>query len=402
MVLLYMVLATTMFFFTHTGISVDQFTLMYHYLLGIPIILLGAVTFLVRPQPERAKLLIKHSFVLSIPYYVSLLSSFIIWTASLSTFRTIISGFARLSYMFLAIGVAAATLYTFGNKGIWYCLASMILANILRALLIAQNAGFGLFLKEFNELLLSFSGKTGSLIAKMEVHDETFAFGIFLIFLLVCKKDIKHNFSWIFLTLLCFLLGLKRIAVLGVLVAGIATASLHLFKKKTIQPVAVFIFYIAIVVSFIYIVAIHEGLFGFLENVLHINTMSRKIIYEKFAKYYEISITYMGKGTRFCETNWVDPRGNRTMSLHNDFLRMYAETGFIGYFVWIWTHFVFRIKYFFKVNEKAGVLIFSLLVYSYINYLTDNTVLYYYTTIAFSITVMACCMKDMELFENAG
>lgn len=375
---------------------------MYQYLLGILIVLLGAGTFLVRPQLEMAKLLIKHSFILSISYYVPLLSSFIIWIASQARFRTIISGFFMIIYIFLGIGVAASTLYIFGKKGIWYCLGSMIMANILRALLIVHKTQLRQFLIEFKELILTFANKTGSLIGKMEVHDQNFAIGIFLIFLLICKKEIKYNFGWLFLTMLCFLMGLKRIAVVGVLVAVMSMVFLNFFKEKSAQKAAVFMSYIIIGVSFIYIIVIHEGIFDFLENVLHINTMGRRGLYEEFAKYYTISITYMGNGIGFCGTNWLNIPGRPAMALHNDFLRMYAETGFLGYFVWIWVHFLFRIKYFFKVNEKAGLLVFALSIYNFVNYMTDNTIYYYYTTIAFSITVMVLCMKDTEQLKMSN
>lgn len=402
MVILYMVLATAMFYFVRGEIGIGGFNFMYQYLFGIAIVLLGAGTFFVRPQPERARFMLKYSFILSIPYYIPLLSSFIIWIASLAKFRTIIRGFFMIMYIFLGIGVAVATLYMFGKRGIWYCLGSMIMANILRALLIIQNAELGQFLIEFKELILSFANRTGSLIGKMEVHDQNFAVGIFLIFLLVCKKEIKYNFCWLFLTLLCFLMGLKRIAVVGVLAAVMSMVFLKFFKEKSAQKAAVFISYIIIGVSFIYIIVIHEGIFDFLENVLHINTMGRRELYEEFAKYYTISITYMGNGIGFCGTNWLNIPGRPAMALHNDFLRMYAETGFLGYFVWIWVHFVFRIKCFFKVNEKAGLLIFVLSIYSFVNYMTDNTIYYYYTTIAFSITVMVSCMKDTEQLKMSN
>lgn len=400
MVILYMVLATAMFYFVRGEIGIGGFNFMYQYLFGIAIVLLGAGFFFVRPQPERARFLIKYSFVLGISYYIPLLSSFIIWITSLAKFRTITSGFFMIMYIFLGIGVAAATLYMFGKKGIWYCLGSLIIANILRALLIIQNAELGQFLIEFKELILSFANRTGSLIGKMEVHDQNFAVGIFLIFLLVCKKKIKYNFCWLFLTLLCFLMGLKRIAMIGGLVALIAIAFLRLFKGKAVQRGALFISYIAIGVSFLYIIAIHEGLFDFLEKTLHINTMFRKTLYEEFAKYYEISITYMGKGAGFCNTNWLNFRGISSVAPHNDFLRMYAEIGFVGYFIWAWAHFVFRVKYFFEENENTGLLLLALSIYSYINYMTDNTLYYFYTTIAFSISVMAYCMNDMKLFES--
>lgn len=392
---MYMVLATSMFFLIKGEIRLGGFGFMYQFILGAVIVLFALVVFLVCPRPERAKRLIQYSFILSVPYYIPVLFSFMIWINSLAEYRMIIRGFFLVMYIFLGIGVAAATLYMFGEKGIWYCLGSMILANTLRALLLIKTAGFGQFMTEFKDLIRSFANETGSVIVQMEIHDQTFAFGFFLVFLLVCIKDIKHRFWWLFLTLISFLLGLKRIAAIGIVAAVIVAFLLDFFSEKTAQKIAVMITYLCIAVSFIYIVAVRNGLFDFLESRLHINTMFRKTLYEVLSQYYEIRITYMGRGLGFGGTDWLKLRGMPAIEIHNDFLRMYVEMGFVGYFVWVWCHFVLRIKYFFlKGGKKTGLLFLALSICSYINYITDNTLFYYNTNIAFSITVMACCMRN--------
>lgn len=394
---IYMTLATAMFFWVEKEIRLGDFSLMYQFLLGAAIILWAMYSFLIHLKPERAKGLIRHSFILSVSYYVPILFSFIIWIISLEKIRTMIHGFFLVIYMFLGIGVAAATLYIFGKKGVWYCLASMVLANMLRALLIIRTAGFRPFINELKTLLLTFANETGSVIVQMEIHDQTFAFGTFLIFLLVYKNQNRYGFWWLLLTLFNFLLGLKRIAVIGAVAAVTVVFFLDFFPEKAVQKVSVFISYILIGLTFIYIVAVHKGLFGFLENELHINTMFRNTLYEVLSQYYEISITYMGKGLGFSSTDWLNLRGMPAVEIHNDFLRMYVEMGFMGYLIWIWSHFVFRMKYFFAAGgKKAGVLFLALSIYSFINYITDNTLFYYDTIIAFSITIIACCMDNSE------
>ncbi len=391
----YMALATAMFFWIKGEIRLGDFGFMYQFIFGAIIVLFALGVFLVRPRLGLAKKLIQYSFILSVPYYVPVLLSFMIWIGVLAEYRIMIRGFFLVMYVFLGIGVSAATLYIFGERGIWYCLGSMIIANMLRALLLIGTAGFGQFLSEFLDLILSFANETGSVIAQMEVHDQTFAFGFFLVFLLVCIKDIRHRYLWLFLTLVSFLLGLKRIAAIGTAVAVITAFVLHFFSEKTAQKIAVVIACLSVLVSFIYIVAVHNGLFVFLENRLNINTMFRKTLYEVLSQYYEISVTYMGRGLGFSGTDWLKFRDMPAIEIHNDFLRMYVELGFVGYFVWAWCHFVLRIKYFFlKGGKKTGLLCLALSVYSYINYITDNTLFYYDANIAFSISVMACCLKN--------
>lgn len=391
-----MILATAMFYFNKGTIVVGGFGFMYHYLLAGGILLLAMWVFLVRLQLERAILLIKYSFILSIPYYVPLILSFIVWIMSFSELRLIIREIFVIVYQFLGIGVAAATLYLFGKKGIWYCLASMILAYMLRAAYVIAGAGLAPFLIEFKDLLLSFSAQTGPLMRQMEIHDQTFAFGTFLIFLLLNIKEVRHIFWWLSLTLLCFLLGFKRIAFMGLICAIAFTFILHFFSEKAARQIAIFIAYVSIIASFLYIVTIRYGLFDILEKVLHINTMGRRKFYEAIKQYYEINVAYMGKGMGFLSsTNWMDNSVERNIVLHNDFLRMYIEAGFLGYFAWIWSHFVLRMEIFFrKQGKKTGLMFFALFIYSYINYLTDNTVYYHYTNMAFSMVMLACCLSE--------
>ena len=92
----------------------------------------------------------------------------------------------------LAVLVAAATLYLFGGRGIWYCLGAMCLANFAGVLVVIYEGGLDAFLQEFYTLMLTFSKETGPLMEQLETHDLTFAFGPFLIYLLLHWKVSPH------------------------------------------------------------------------------------------------------------------------------------------------------------------------------------------------------------------
>ena len=76
-----------------------------------------------------------------------------------------------------------------------------------------MKGGLGAFLKEFCTLLITFSKETGPLMERLETHDLTFAFGPFLIYLLLHWKKSPHPGLWLGLSAIFFLIGLKRIAI---------------------------------------------------------------------------------------------------------------------------------------------------------------------------------------------
>ena len=126
--------------------------------------------------------------------------------------------------------------------------------------------------------------------------------------------------------------------------------------------------------------------------------------------YYDISITYMGKGTGF--ERYVDwASGERfkipqrtLMPIHNDFLRMYLNIGFVGYWIWIWSWLMVRLRYWFKQGGKsAGCVFLGVGIYCFTLFATDNTIYYPYTMIACALVPMSCnldALAENELVKH--
>ena len=156
------------------------------------------------------------------------------------------------------------------------------------------------------------------------------------------------------------------------------------------------------IVSFLYIAGIRYGLFEFLEEHLGIDTKSREALFANVAPYYDINFTYMGMGTGFERfVDWFNgveyPVPLRTQTqIHNDFLRMYLNIGFIGYFVWLWSWLIVRLRYWFHQGGKdAGCLFLGICIYCFVLYATDNTIYYPYTMIACSLVPMSCRLDTL-------
>ena len=309
---------------------------------------------------------------------------------------TIANGVGMILPQLLSVCVAAATLYLFGSKGIWYCLGSMCLANFLRVVVVILEGGLGEFLLEFRTLLLSFSAENGPLMLQLEINDLTFAFGPFLLYLLLEKKEVSHFLFWMVTSSLLFLIGLKRIAIPALVLGTVMAWLLRRLPEKAARQTALCAAVGMMVVSFLYIAGIRSGLFLYLEKQLQINTMGRVKMFTNLEPYYDISFTYLGKGTGFERfVDWasgeVYQAPQRTiMQIHNDFLRMYLNIGFIGYWVWLWGYFIVRLRYWFRQGGKrGGCLFFGICVYCFVLYATDNTIYYPYTLIACALVPMS-------------
>ncbi len=68
------------------------------------------------------------------------------------------------------------------------------MANFIKVLTVAMEGGIGDFLEEFYQLLVSFSAENGPLMQQLEINDLTFAFGPFLIYLLLWRKKYHIRF----------------------------------------------------------------------------------------------------------------------------------------------------------------------------------------------------------------
>ena len=400
---LYILLAAAMFFFQDTYFSVGGMELSLKNPCALAIIFLALLNFTVTARLGRAAVLARHTAVQMLPRLVPLVFSAIIWVASQAEANAVLNGVSMIIPQLLAIVVAAAAVYLFGSRGIWYCLGAMCAANFISVLTVIAEGGLDEFLRELFALLITFSGETGPLMVKLETHDLTFAFGPFLLYLLLNRKEIRHPVLWLTVSSFFFLIGLKRIAIPAIALGFLAAWLLRLLPERAARQTALCAGIGLMIFSFLYIVGIRYGLFSFLEEYLEINTMGRVRMFENLEPYYDISFTYVGKGTGFERfVDWASgevfpaPRQD-AMQIHNDFLRMYMNIGFIGYWVWLWSWLIVRLRYWFRQGgKKAGSLFFAICVYCFVLYATDNAIYYPYTMAACSLVPMAFRVEELE------
>ncbi len=408
--IIYMILATAMFFLQDTYFLIGgvEFSLKNPCVVGI--LFLALINFIVTVRPGRTIILVRHTLVQLVPCAIPFFFSALIWVMSSADSIMIANGTGMIIPQISSVLVATATLYLFGSRGLWYCLGSMCLANFGRVLVVVWEGGVGAFMAEFYTLIVTFSVETGPLMEALEINDLTFAFGPFLIYLLLKRKEVAHWPLWMLASSLLFVIGLKRTAILAVILSVLVVWIVQLLPEKAARQTALVIGLGMLFISFMYIVGIRYGLFQYLEAHFGIDTKGRVAMFMNLEPYYDISITYMGKGTGF--ERYVDwASGERfkipqrtLMPIHNDFLRMYLNIGFVGYWIWIWSWLMVRLRYWFKQGGKsAGCVFLGVGIYCFTLFATDNTIYYPYTMIACALVPMSCnldALAENELVKH--
>lgn len=394
---IYLVLATGMFFSQDTYVLVGNMEISLKNPCALAILFLALLNFTATVRLDRVMLLARYTAVQMLPLLIPLVFSSIIWVSQRAEGITVLNGVTMIVPQLLSVLVAVATLYLFGEKGIWYCLGAMCAANFLSVLAVIYEGGLDEFLQELYTMLVTFSKETGPLMMRLETHDLTFAFGPFMIYLFLHWKESPHPFLWMVLISIFFVLGLKRIAIPAVALGFLVAVLVRMLPENPARQTALCVAVVMMVLSFLYIAGIRYGLFEYLEEQFQIDTKGRVALFGNVAPYYDINFTYMGKGTgfeRFVE--WLSgvesPVPLRTQTqIHNDFLRMYLNIGFIGYWVWLWSWLPVRLRYWFRQGGKdAGSFFLGICIYSFVLYATDNTIYYPYTMIVCSLLPMAC------------
>lgn len=401
MAVLYILIATAMFYFYQGSLTLGGFGFMYYYLLGIGIIAIGFVSFLVKPRVDRAVSLAKEATTLSFACLIPLLISVFIWAFSFAQTRVMTRGFFFVVYQLIALLVAMSTVYLFGNKGIRYCLLSMLLANALLLLERIGEFGIAVFAQELLDLVLSFGMNTGTMMRSLEIHDLTFALGLFFLYDLIEGRKKRMQPLFMIITLFFLLVGLKRIGIVAIIVSFLIVLLLKRFSDKTAKTVTMVICYGVISACFIYLVAVSKGLFVYLEEELQIDTKGRMDLYRVVNTFYDLAPTYFGKGLGFSSASWnslgIDTLGVAQQAYHNEFLRMYVEVGFWGFLAWMWLLLPYRVNASWKKKGKTGGLVtLALVLYCCITYATDNTLYYYYTNTALFMLVMGHGIEEQE------
>lgn len=379
--LYFMAVAVMMYYFLNEYIDIGLHVT-YRHAFALALFGSAILMFLYRPNIARGFTAFKDACIYSIPLLVTTVVSLFVWfmeTVDVGVIsRGLSSSFIYANMLSFACA-AGALLYVFGNKGVWYNLVAILIANILMILTVIVQNGLGNYISEFITLVVTFAGVTGDIIIQAEIHELAFCIGAYLIYMLYKPKKNIVYFILLFLSLFCFLSAFKRIAMIAIAVAlafGYLLKFIARYNKKTaIRLVTVFsVAVIALLIG--YIALIKMDAFELLEQA-GINTSGRVEIYNAVDEFYQFSPDFLGNGIGFLTYQLNTFMNVGVASVHNDFLQHFIDLGFWGYIIWLVSMTLVRVWYFGRKGRVENAIItFMLTVYLIIVSSTDNTMNY--------------------------
>ena len=392
----YFMVVTVLMYYFLTEVLPLAVHITYRHIFALVLTFSAALCFMVKPNIARGVTSFKSSIVFSAPVIVTVTVSLLIWSVNLENFDVIsrgLSGMFIFTNMISSAFAAVALLYIFGEKGIWYNLIAIIIANIFMLCLIILEYGLGSFISEMITLIVTFAGETGDIIKNAEIHELAFCLGAYLVYMAFKPK--KKVFFWVMFVLsgVCFVAAFKRIAMAAIgisVVLGWVLKFISKFYDKfafrlvqalTIVVMVILIGYIAIIKMDIFTVLQESG----------VETSGRSYVYTVVDGFYEFSPEFFGHGIGFLtyQLNSGSVVGTGVTAVHNDFLQYYIDLGFWGYIIWLVSMTLFRINYFGKNGKTENAIVaFILIIYLLISSSTDNTMNYPLLTTVLAIIMV--------------
>ncbi|MDO4487915.1 MAG: O-antigen ligase family protein [Eubacteriales bacterium] len=369
---------------------------------GLPkAITLGAIALavlycIVTTDTRNLKRVIKPYLMYVLLIGMILLWSFVIWILSFTSVNSVIRGSEKMIYQMISITAAASAVVLFGFESIDLFCISMCISNSLIILFEMLRFGIGSSIKSFVHNIVTFGDAVG-FARNLEIHEMTFQFGMLLIYYALFapvryKEEKKKNRIFLCLCIFFFIAGLKRIAVVALLI----TLLIGYISKKSKNPGKLMTAFGVIIFLglFLYIKLVRDGIMSIIMTKVGINMMGRDYIWALTKEFYSFSPAFMGLGFEAVDAiakGWYESGLlNRAYNFHNDVLKVFVELGFSGFTLWAGIQYIiYPIFFTKKYSPKVTLLYMTILIYMTFTYMTDNTAFYFWCTMCLRLLPMA-------------
>lgn len=301
--------------------------------------------------------------------------------------------------------LAIMAVYLLGVRAYAYTCAALGLSWFISVGVSFFSKGPSIFTHAIIQAYINPYDNTGGLtINYLELHDLVLAIGYVIIaFLYSSSKLTKKQFGLLILVFIIMTLGMKRVSILGVIIAIVFHIFIKRLTEKSQYKICLVAGRIAIIMCYLYIYLLSDGsvFYDFIANY-GINVMGRNYYYKAIMSYASFSPSFIGIGR-----NMVTEILNTTLSylrvggVHSDIIKMYVENGFILFGIWLWYYLIYILK-FYKKNYgiKEAVLYFGVVIYLFTLYLTDNVEVYFICQIMATMIPITYALKRKEQNYN--
>lgn len=244
------------------------------------------------------------------------------------------------------------------------------------ALVVIQNYGLSPMITYITHVFQADSYEYGSTLSRvsyaMEIHDGTFAMGIFLLYFVFYEEaEMKTRLLQIVMALLCSYLGFKRNELIGILVVSVIAITVVRKKGKDFLRTNQIVTFAVLIACFSFVLAVKY--LDQMTLLLSVLDIYRIRVYRFIREIYSVSPFYIGKGYSY--VNYILGNQNKLLGTsHSDLVRVYTEMGFWGFVAWIWYYFTYIPRYIYRnYSELAGKMFMMFSFYVFSTYFLDNT-----------------------------
>ena len=144
--------------------------------------------------------------------------SIFLWIINIESIDFILRGASKFMYQFLVLLIIFSGAYLFGERAIFTTFYGLAAANML---MVVYNLGVYGISDSINSVIAMLMGSDAQegFARAMEIHDITFTYGFFIIYLLFFAQHTKERILCLLVSIFFFILGWKRIALLALPVA---------------------------------------------------------------------------------------------------------------------------------------------------------------------------------------
>lgn len=311
---------------------------------------------------KRAFQVIKYGFI---PYLIIYLYSVVVIkiNGNFSSLFLRATG-SCFSAMSVAL-IVAAIVYLYGAKSVNLMFNGMLLEYFIELLFGFAKVGISGFIEHLIDPLNTYQ-------SVFERHDIGFALFLFLIYYIL--YDAHSNKAKIIILLFVEYMIMKRIAIVGFIVALIVYFFVTWITKKKENKKYKICFFLLYVSACLYLNFVINPYFKTL--TMEYGIYNRFLFVDAMRNFYSISLRFLGQGYGFVSVilpkiNFAGVTG--IAALHNDILKDFIELGFVGFYSMYFYLFVYMpVRLFINCKKKIIKIALSLMTYMLITLLTDN------------------------------
>ncbi len=399
---IYVLAVGYMFYYNDRYINLIVINLMHKYLISALIPIVAFFLFLKFTDLKRAKVILKYVLIFSLPCIVELLWTIPLWLLNSTRFFVIRRGMMAEMYTICMVMTMGSLVYFFGEGAIWRAILAAIIANSLKMLDIFYVGGsIPEYIDQFILTVSSFAAETGPLMETTEIHELTFAIGVFITYLALTFSEYKRKWYYhasLFTLIFFYFTGFKRIGMIATAVSiAVGAAALFIYgNRDRWRRSLVFFSFLAVGICYLYLAMVRAGFMTDLSNEYDVNVMGRSYFYEALSQYYVLNPLFSGNGAGFTSRFLTDNAYLGIVALHNDILKVYIDIGFWGFLAWAIAYFPVRIHYIAKWQGiRGGIICLACTGYLFMTAATDNTLYYTYVTGAAALVSMVYHFKEV-------